>query len=326
MLNIRSHTLDATLFFNQDASIMNMQEKPKRQILRAQSAGFCWGVERAIDIARDIALNKQKPVFTDGPLIHNKHMVTQLEAEGVHELGDYQSKSELHIDEDAKEDAVMVVRAHGISPERRKYLKSLDLKFKDATCPDVGIIAGKIKLHSRKGYHTVIFGDPQHPEVIGLMGYTEDRGHVVQTTEDVQSLPAMGDKVCMVSQSTMFTHEFKKLAACLAESHPEAVVIDTICNATKERQGDVIKLKAEGCEAIVVIGGSHSANTMKLAKLAEAQNLPTFHVESAKDLDLTAISRYNPIGVTAGASTPEFLIDEVCKKLEALPIEEPVLA
>lgn len=305
---------------------MSMQEEPKRQILRAQSAGFCWGVERAIDIARDIALNKKQPVFTDGPLIHNKHMVSQLESEGVHELGDYQSKSQLHIDEDKKRDAVMVVRAHGISPERRQYLKSLDLQFKDATCPDVGIIAGKIKLHSKKGYHTVIFGDPNHPEVIGLMGYTEGRGHVVQTAEDVQNLPSMGDKVCMVSQSTMFTHEFENLASILAETHPQAVVIDTICNATKERQHDVIKLKRDGAKAIVVIGGSHSANTMKLAKLAEAQSLPTFHVESASDLDLAALKPYNPIGVTAGASTPEFLIAEVCKKLEALPTEQLVLA
>src|SRR5690606_15901694 len=103
-----------------------------------------------------------------------------------------------------KDDSVLVIRAHGISPERRQYLKGIGLPFKDATCPDVGIIAGKIRVHARKGYATVIFGDPKHPETIGLMGYTMDKGHVIRNTEDIDNLPELADLVCMVSQSTMF--------------------------------------------------------------------------------------------------------------------------
>lgn len=295
-----------------------MVAKKNIKVIRAKSAGFCWGVERAINIAREFAKEGKQAVFTDGPLIHNRQMMEKLESEGIHEVGDYQSKSEVNISENDRENAVMVVRAHGISPERRQYLKSLNMEFKDATCPDVGIIAGKIRLHAKKGYSTVIFGDPKHPEVIGLQGYTEDRGYVIQEMTDIDALPPLGEKVCMVSQSTMFTHEFIALSKKLSEIYPNVLIFDTICGATKERQSDVLFLAKEGSQAIVVIGGSHSANTIKLVKLSEAQGIPTFHIETVKDLDLDAISKYEIVGITAGASTPDFLIDEVCKTLETL--------
>lgn len=288
------------------------------KIIRAQSAGFCWGVERAIDIAREFAAKGKRPVFTDGPLIHNHQMMEKLEAEGIEEVGDYQSRSEIVIPEEKKENSVMVVRAHGISPERRKYLRNLGMEFRDATCPDVGIIAGKIRLHAKRGYHTVIFGDPKHPEAIGLMGYTEGRGHVISSQADIDALPDLGSKVVMVSQSTMFMHEFAELAEHLRKSYPETVVINTICGATRERQDDVRFLKEEGAEAIVVIGGHHSANTRKLARLAADQGLPTFHVETIRDLNLDEVGEFDVVGVTAGASTPKFLIDEVCRALEAV--------
>ena len=287
------------------------------EVIRAKSAGFCWGVERAIDIASKFADEQQRTVYTDGPLIHNRQMMEKLENKGIHEVGDYQSKATLAIEEEDKDNAVMVVRAHGISPERRKYLKNMGMDFKDATCPDVGIIAGKIKLHAKKGFSTVIFGDPKHPEVIGLMGYTEDRGHVVKTTEDIDALPDLGTEVCMVSQSTMFTDEFERLNEHLRKTYPEAKVFDTICGATKERQSDVIVLKQEGAEAIVVVGGRHSANTMKLAALVEKSGLAAYHIETVAELDLDHLSKtYDKVGVTAGASTPQFLIDEVCSKLQ----------
>lgn len=290
------------------------------RVIRAKSAGFCWGVERAIDIARDLASKGKHPVYTDGPLIHNRQMMDTLESEGVREVGDYQSKTEVAVEEKSKDDAVMLVRAHGISPERRKYLKNLGLEFKDATCPDVGIIAGKIRLHAKKGFHTVIFGDPKHPEVIGLMGYTEGRGHAITSPQDIDALPPLGDgeKVCMVSQSTMFTHEFSFLADHLRKKYPKLQVFDTICGATKERQTDLVKLVNDGAEAIVVIGGHHSANTCKLALLAKNHNLPTYHIETAEEINPEEFTKYQAVGVTAGASTPDFIIDGVCQKLETI--------
>jgi len=289
-------------------------------VIRAQSAGFCWGVERAIDIARDFANSGKRPVYTDGPLIHNSQMMDKLQAEGIREVGDYQSSSRLDLNPE-QENAVLVVRAHGISPERRKYLKSLGIDFKDATCPDVGIVAGKIRLHAKKGYTTVIFGDRNHPEVIGLLGYTEGKGHPVQSKEDIDALPDLGDKVVMVSQTTMFTDDFENLAAHLRQRYPDALVFDTICGATKDRQGDIAILFEEGVEGFVVIGGHHSANTCKLALLARKTGLPTYHIETAAEIDTGEMGRFRKIGVTAGASTPEFLIRDICDKLAAIPSE-----
>ena len=286
------------------------------KVIRAKSAGFCWGVERAIQIAREEAQGGKRRVYTDGPLIHNRQMMNALSKEDVREVGDYQSKEELDLEKTEEKESVVVVRAHGISPHRRDYLKGLGLPFRDGTCPDVGIIAGKVKSHAEKGYRVVIFGDPDHPEVIGLMGYAQGRGHVVHSPEDLKNLPDLGDKVAMVSQSTMFTHEFKALTSQLAEKYPSLIVFDTICGATKERQSDLVELVKEGADAIVVIGGKHSANTRKLAKLASSYDRPTFHVETAEDLDSEMLKEFSTVGVTAGASTPEFIIRSVCEKLE----------
>lgn len=287
------------------------------KVLRAKSAGFCWGVERAINLARDEAKAGRK-AYADGPLIHNNQMMDALRDEGIREVGDYQSKSEIEVEDKDREDGVVVVRAHGISPQRRQYLKSLDMDFKDATCPDVGIIAGKVRSHAQKGFDVVIFGDPEHPEAIGLLGYAGKQGHVVQSKKDLDELPEFKKGVAMVSQSTMFSHEFKELAACLAEKYPDLAVFDTVCGATKERQSDLQWLVEEGAEAVVVIGGKHSANTKKLAKLAATKGKPTFHVETVEELDQEALNAFEVVGVTAGASTPDFIIDAVCEKLETI--------
>lgn len=287
------------------------------KVIRAKSAGFCWGVERAIQVAREEACGGERRVYTDGPLIHNKQMMDALSREDIREVGDYQSKQDLSLPEEEEKDSVVVVRAHGISPQRRKYLKELGLPFRDGTCPDVGIIAGKVKLHAQKGYDIVIFGDREHPEVIGLLGYADGRGHVIANEADLESLPAFGGGVAMVSQSTMFTHEFQNLSAILSQKYPDMLVFDTICGATKERQSDLVSLVEQGAEAIVVIGGRHSANTKKLAKLAAANERPTFHVETAEDLDAESFSSFALVGVTAGASTPEFIIRSVCERLES---------
>ena len=182
----------------------------------------------------------------------------------------------------------------------------------------MGIIAGKVKSHAEKGYKIVIFGDPEHPEVIGLVGYANENAYVVNKENDISKLPDLGDQVAMVSQSTMFTHEFKHLSGLLAEKYPNMLIFDTICGATKERQSDLIDLVREGADAIVVMGGKHSANTRKLAKLASSHDRPTFHIETAEDLVPTDFDSFRVVGVTAGASTPEFIIRKVCERLEEL--------
>jgi 4-hydroxy-3-methylbut-2-enyl diphosphate reductase len=286
------------------------------KVIRAKSAGFCWGVERAIQVAREEAQGGKRTVYTDGPLIHNSQMMEELGKEDIREVGDYQSSSTLDLPKEEEKESVVVVRAHGISPERRKYLKDLGLPFRDGTCPDVGIIAGKIKSHAERGFAVVIFGDPKHPEVTGLLGYASGAGHVVTNFEDLDNLPRFESGVVMVSQSTMFTHEFKELSSQLSETYPELVILDTICGATKERQSDLVQLVEQGADVIVVIGGKHSANTRKLAKLASSYGKPTFHIETAEDIEADSFDGFSCVGVTAGASTPEFIIRSVCEKLE----------
>lgn len=290
------------------------------KVLRAESAGFCRGVERAIKIVRDYLDRGRAPVFTDGPLIHNRQMMAELEAEGVREVGDYQSSAplDLGLSPEEKTRAVVVVRAHGVTPERRDYLKTLGAEFRDATCPDVGAIAGRVKSYARKGFSTLVFGDPKHPEVVGILGYAEGRGFAIRSEADLAALPPLGEKVCMVSQSTMFVDEFEILAEKVRERYPSAQIFNTICGATRARQSDVVRLAERGAEAIVVIGGRHSANTVKLATLVERRGLPCYHVETLQELDLEQMKRYRTVGVTAGASTPGFLIDEVCRALEPL--------
>ena len=288
------------------------------KVIRAKSAGFCWGVERAIQVAREESQGGNRTVYTDGPLIHNRQMMDALGKDDIQEVGDYQSKKEINVKESEEKESVVVVRAHGISPQRRDYLKGLGLPFRDGTCPDVGIIAGKVKSHAEKGYQVVIFGDPEHPEVIGLVGYANGNAHVVNKEDDISNLPNLGEKVAMVSQSTMFTHEFKYLTGLLAEKYPEMLIFDTICGATKERQSDLVDLVKEGADAIVVIGGKHSANTRKLAKLASSHDRPTFHIETAEDLLPADFEEFTVVGVTAGASTPEFIIRKVCERLEEI--------
>ena len=286
------------------------------KVIRAKSAGFCWGVERAIQVAREEAQGGRRTVYTDGPLIHNSQMMEELGKEDIREVGDYQSSTELDLPKEEAKESVVVVRAHGISPQRRKYLKDLGLPFRDGTCPDVGIIAGKIKSHAERGFAVVIFGDPKHPEVTGLLGYANGNGHVVTGVEDLQKLPKFDSGVVMVSQSTMFTHEFRNLSMLLRKQYPELIILDTICGATKERQSDLVQLVKEGADAIVVIGGKHSANTRKLAKLASSYDKPTFHIETAEDIESTCFKDFSCVGVTAGASTPEFIIRSICDKLE----------
>ena len=288
------------------------------KVIRAKSAGFCWGVERAIQVAREESQGGERRVYTDGPLIHNRQMMEALGKDDIQEVGDYQSKNEINVQDNDEKESVVVVRAHGISPQRRTYLKSLGLPFRDGTCPDVGIIAGKVKSHSEKGYQIVIFGDPEHPEVIGLVGYANGNAHVINKEHDISNLPDLGDKVAMVSQSTMFTHEFKYLSDLLLVKYPGMLIFDTICGATKERQSDLVDLVEQGADVIVVIGGKHSANTRKLAKLASTHNRPTFHIETADDLLPSDFETFSVVGVTAGASTPEFIIRKVCERLEEL--------
>jgi 4-hydroxy-3-methylbut-2-enyl diphosphate reductase len=274
-------------------------------VILAKSAGFCWGVQRAIDKAKELARSSRHPIYTDGPLIHNRPLMDQLRSEGIHETAAPETLK----------DGLLLVRAHGIPPERRRWLRTLPLRLADATCPDVARIQGLILKHARQGFSIVIYGDAGHAEVLGLLGYCEGRGFVVTSPSDVDKLPAL-PRVCLVSQSTQFPEFFEAVATALRKRSPDAIILDTICDATRNRQQELLDI-ANRVDAIVVVGDMHSANTLRLVELAKSRR-PTFHVQTDADIDATRMRGFRSVGLTAGASTPSFLIQAAQRKLEAI--------
>jgi 4-hydroxy-3-methylbut-2-enyl diphosphate reductase len=280
------------------------------KVIVAKSAGFCWGVKRAVEQARKLAQQEQHAIYTDGSLIHNRQMMDQLRGENIMELRD----------PSLARDKVILIRAHGIPPDRYKMLESVTSRLVDMTCPDVASIQRLVAQRAREGFHIVVFGDPGHAEVEGLLGHAMGRGFVVSGPDDISRLPDSAS-LCVVSQSTQLPESYKKVADEIRCRFPSALVLDTICKSTKNRQNDLVGL-AKIVEAIVVVGDPHSANTMRLVDLAKTLR-PTFHIAVKEDLDEGELRRFNVVGLTAGASTPSFVLDAVRTALLELHGVEP---
>jgi (E)-4-hydroxy-3-methyl-but-2-enyl pyrophosphate reductase len=265
------------------------------------------GVRRAMEIALAEA-NKRKggPLYTYGPLIHNTQVLELLESKKVKAVKDI----------DGLKAGTLIIRAHGIPPEERKILKSSGLKIIDATCPRVAQVQSIIKYHAKKGYTTVIVGDSDHAEVIGLKGYAEGNAYIINSEAEISDLPDV-QSLLLVAQTTQNEKVYGEIASAVKKRYPDAVVFDTICDATSERQKE-IKSLAEQVDGIVVVGGYHSGNTQRLAQLSKETGKPTFHVETEKELDKEKLSSMKVIGVTAGASTPNWMIRNVVKEIEAI--------
>ncbi|MCL1888329.1 MAG: 4-hydroxy-3-methylbut-2-enyl diphosphate reductase [Kiritimatiellaeota bacterium] len=291
------------------------------RVVVAPSAGFCRGVRNAVARARECAkCNAQcadfsafshQPsalVFTDGPLIHNPQMMEMLGREGV---------LETDTPEGLPGGATLMIRAHGIAPGRRAFLRSLPLRLVDATCPDVARIQSQIRAHARRGMDIVIYGDHGHAEVEGLLGFSEGRGHVVDSVAEVEKLDGAwtGGAACLVAQSTQCPLAYAAVAEAARRRWPGVVVLDTICDATKNRQREVAQL-AEACDALVVVGGHRSANTLRLVELARTFR-PTFHIETASELRRGDFRAFHCAGLTGGASTPDFALDDARRALES---------
>lgn len=275
------------------------------QVIRAKSAGFCWGVRRAVDAAAAFAREADgAPVWTDGPLIHNSREVARLAALGVRTCADPAA---------LPAGSRLLVRAHGIPPARRDWLASLPLELRDATCPKVTFIQKLCAKAAAEGRTVLILGDPDHAEVAGLLGHAGGRGRVVTGPADVAAAPDPGTPVALFSQSTQEPALFEATAAAVLARWPDAFVRNTVCDATRSRQGELADL-AEKCGAIVVVGSPESANTQRLAALA-ARRRPTVVVDRAEALDPAAFAGVSAVGLTAGASTPDDLIAEVEARL-----------
>ena len=278
------------------------------KVIVAETGGFCMGVKRAMDmILKATEENHGNNIIcTYGPLIHNRQVLEMLGKKGV------------KVAETPEECAgkIVLVRAHGIPPDQRKKLKAVAKKLLDATCPRVARVQALIRRHARKGYLPVIVGDPEHAEVIGLMGYSEGKGIVINKVEDVEKLPE-AEKVLVVAQTTQNEKTFNDIVSAIKQRYNNVEVYNTICGSTHQRQEEV-KRMAEKVDAMVVVGGYHSGNTIRLAEIARQCGLPTFHVETEKELDVEKLASFDTIGVTAGASTPSWMIRRVVDVLESI--------
>lgn len=265
----------------------------------AKTAGFCMGVKRAMDIALEAARSSRRPIYTLGPLIHNPQVLEILERRGVGIVRDVNSI----------QGGTVIVRAHGIAPQERQVLLDKGVEIADATCPHVLRVQSIIMKHVEKGYTCIIVGDKGHAEVVGLLGFAMGKGHVVERLENVDNIPA-SEKMIVVAQTTQDREFYEKVCEALSKRFSNICIFDTICNSTAQRQAEVQDL-ARQVDAMIVVGGRNSANTNRLVNIAKSTGRPTFHVERAAELDANALRSFRVVGVTAGASTPTWLINEV---------------
>ncbi|MEN8258608.1 MAG: 4-hydroxy-3-methylbut-2-enyl diphosphate reductase [Thermodesulfobacteriota bacterium] len=276
------------------------------KVILAKKAGFCMGVRRAVETTLETVQQTDKKITTFGPLIHNPQVLSLLEERGVEVLSEIPEQHS----------GVVIVRAHGVPPGQKASLKKAGAEVKDATCPRVVKVQAIIKRHKKDNCFTVIVGDKNHAEVIGLMGYAEPDVAVVSNKADVAGLDIKGPYI-IVSQTTQDDDSFAELSELITSRFANGKVFNTICDSTHKRQNEVRTL-CDQVEAVVVVGGKASANTKRLAEIAENKGLPVFLVETEADLDFDQLRRFETVGVTAGASTPTWMINRVMRTLEAI--------
>jgi 4-hydroxy-3-methylbut-2-enyl diphosphate reductase len=277
------------------------------KIRKAVHAGYCWGVERALDIVTETAAaHPGETVRTLGPIIHNPHVVQSLEDKGVQSVNGLEEM----------DNGTVIIRTHGVPPETYAQATATGLNVVDATCPLVTLVQNKAKQLVQEGYHLVIFGNPRHPEVIGTIGHAGGKATVIEHPEDVEKVH-LPKRVGVVVQTTQETELLAALLAHLAPRCKEVKIFNTICNPTIERQEAAREL-ARDVQVVIVVGGKNSSNTRHLAEVCREEGATAYHIEDATELDPEWVRGVDNIGITAGASTPGWLMDQVIERLEAL--------
>ena len=272
----------------------------------AKTAGFCFGVKRAVDtVYQQIEQYRGEKIFTYGPIIHNEEVIKDLRSHGVEVLNDEEELKTADAD-------VVVIRSHGVAKYIYDIMEERGITCVDATCPFVKKIHKIVAEKSAEGSYIVIVGNGEHPEVQGIRGWAGEQVTVVQTPEDAErfELPDKDQKVCIVSQTTFNYNKFKELVEIISKKRYDIVVLNTICNATKERQTEARQIAAR-VDAMVVIGDKRSSNTQKLFEICKEECLNTYYIQTLDDLDINQLRSVESVGITAGASTPNKIIEEV---------------
>ena len=273
-----------------------------KEVILAKSAGFCFGVKRAVDTVYE--QTGKKNVYTFGPIIHNEEVVKYLEKKGVFVINTMEELDDIT-------EGTVIIRSHGVSSAVYEALRKKGVEIVDATCPFVLKIHNIVKQESANGKQIVIIGNEKHPEVEGIMGWSKTQVHVVDTVEKAQNLQLDPQReVCIVSQTTFNYNKFKELVEIISEKGYNIIIRNTICNATEERQTEAREI-AKRVDAMIVVGGSSSSNTRKLYEICKNECKDTYYIQTLNDLDMTSLGKADCIGITAGASTPNNIIQEV---------------
>ncbi len=277
-------------------------------VILAEKSGFCFGVKRAVEGALKVQKEKNKKIYTLGPLIHNKDVTNKLQEENIYPIL-FKDINMLQ-----KGDTV-IIRSHGVSKVVMEELMAKDLDIVDNTCPYVKYIHNKVEKYYNEGYTIVIVGDESHPEVVGINGWCNNNAIILKEGYVKDKLP---NKLCIVAQTTEKKEHLNRALLAIAETAKEFIVFNTICNATTERQDNARKLSQES-EAMIVIGDVNSSNTNKLFEISKENCSNTYLVENLEDLikqkDLLDFEGLK-VGVTAGASTPDWVINKVISELK----------
>ena len=274
------------------------------EVIVAKTAGFCFGVKRAVEQVYEQIEKAEKPVYTYGPIIHNEFVVKDLEEKGVCVLNTEEELSALT-------DGIVVIRSHGVGKHIYDLLEAHHITVVDATCPFVKKIHRIVEKQTAEGRRVIIIGSPEHPEVQGIRGWGNDTTLVVEKPEQIDDLLlSKEEKLCIVSQTTFNYKKFQDLVEKFEKKGYDILVLNTICNATQERQVEAKRIASE-VDAMIVIGGRNSSNTQKLYEICRKECKNTYFIQTLGDFNPECVNSVRSVGITAGASTPNQIIEEV---------------
>ena len=277
------------------------------EVRLAKTAGFCFGVKRAVDTVYKEAEKNHETIYTFGPIIHNEQVVEDLEKNGVFVVNTVDELKNL------KTGTTVIIRSHGVGKYIYDLMEELGLHVVDATCPFVKKIHRIVERESNAGKGIIIIGNDKHPEVEGIKGWVAGEATVIETTQEAEAFEAEKDaRLCIVSQTTFNYNKFNNLVEIISKKGYDIQSINTICNATEERQTEAKTIAGE-VDSMIVIGGSHSSNTQKLFEICKKECDNTFYIQTLEDLDVEKLKDSKCVGITAGASTPNNIIEEVQK-------------
>ena len=279
------------------------------KVTLAESAGFCFGVQRAVDVVKKQIAEGKGPLYTYGPIIHNEEVVKDFESHGVSVMDENRTSD--------YEPGTVIIRSHGVTRAVEEDLKSKGHNVIDATCPFVKKIHRAVDEHSKNGEFIVIIGNPDHPEVRGIVGWINgDAYTVISDEKDAENFSVNSDiDVCIVSQTTFNHNKFQELVEIITQKGYHIIVLNTICDATNKRQVEAADIAAS-VDAMLVIGSKNSSNTQKLYEICKTRCNNTYYIQTADDFQPSDLSSIESVGITAGASTPNNIIEDVQKKCQ----------